>query len=176
MGVPKMSSLRPGISVNMVLKADQRSGKLTTGPISEILTRGDHPRGIKVRLASGQIGRVQSLATTPNDASSTTPSSFRALGYSQHGTKGRDYGPLQAKYGVGGMEDDVAPVSRSLADYIRTRPVSKQRNSSTSSEQGESIQIRLEKQFPSIDTALIAAISADYNDAEAARSVLSSLL
>lgn len=37
MGVPKMSQLRPGIGVNVVLKADQRSGRLTTGSVFEVL-------------------------------------------------------------------------------------------------------------------------------------------
>lgn len=36
MAVPKMSQLRPGVRVNMVLKADQRSGRLTSGSISEV--------------------------------------------------------------------------------------------------------------------------------------------
>lgn len=62
MTIPKISQLRPGTYVNIILKADQRSGRLTSGSISEILTRGDHPRGVKVRLSNGQVGRVQSLS------------------------------------------------------------------------------------------------------------------
>lgn len=49
-----------GRLVDIVLKADQRSGKLTRGTVKDILTNSaNHPRGIKVRLTDGQIGRVQ---------------------------------------------------------------------------------------------------------------------
>ncbi|MBI2918043.1 MAG: YwbE family protein [Chloroflexi bacterium] len=55
-------TIRPGSRVSIVLKEDQRSGKLTTGVVREILTKSpDHPHGIKVRLESGQVGRVKAL-------------------------------------------------------------------------------------------------------------------
>jgi uncharacterized repeat protein (TIGR03833 family) len=60
--VPRHSTLKLGVPVDIVLKADQRTGKLTRGLIAEVLTRGDHPHGVKVRLESGAVGRVQSLA------------------------------------------------------------------------------------------------------------------
>ncbi len=48
--------------VQIVLKQDQRSGKLTEGIIKDILTNSpDHPHGIKVRLTDGRIGRVQAI-------------------------------------------------------------------------------------------------------------------
>ena len=51
-----------GVTVDIVLKADQRSGKLTRGIVKDILTNSQiHPRGIKVRLVDGQIGRVQNI-------------------------------------------------------------------------------------------------------------------
>jgi uncharacterized repeat protein (TIGR03833 family) len=51
-----------GIKVSIVLKQDQRTGKLTEGVVKEILTKSAfHPHGIKVRLADGQIGRVQNI-------------------------------------------------------------------------------------------------------------------
>lgn len=54
--------IRPGMEVEVVLKADQRIGKLTRGVVAEILTSSEfHPRGIKVRLTSGQVGRVQNI-------------------------------------------------------------------------------------------------------------------
>lgn len=54
--------LTPGVRVAIILKHDQRSGKLTEGVIKEILTRSPtHPHGIKVRLESGQVGRVQAI-------------------------------------------------------------------------------------------------------------------
>jgi len=51
-----------GITVDIVLKADQRTGKLTRGVVKDILTNSQtHPRGIKVRLTDGQVGRVQAI-------------------------------------------------------------------------------------------------------------------
>ena len=52
--------IRPGIEVDIVLKKDQRSGELTRGVVKDILTKSaNHPHGIKVRLADGQVGRVK---------------------------------------------------------------------------------------------------------------------
>ena len=52
--------IKPGLCVQVVQKQDQCSGKLTDGIIKDILTRSaTHPHGIKVRLASGIIGRVK---------------------------------------------------------------------------------------------------------------------
>jgi uncharacterized repeat protein (TIGR03833 family) len=52
----------PGTAVDIVLKADQKTGKLTTGIVKDILTKSaTHPHGIKVRLTDGQIGRVQGI-------------------------------------------------------------------------------------------------------------------
>lgn len=52
----------PGLEVDIVLKRDQKTGKLTRGIVKDILTKsGTHPHGIKVRLTNGQIGRVQEI-------------------------------------------------------------------------------------------------------------------
>lgn len=49
-----------GLKVKVVLKKDQRSGKLTPGVVKKLLTSSsNHPRGIKVMLEDGQVGRVQ---------------------------------------------------------------------------------------------------------------------
>ncbi len=54
------SSIAKGLKVKIVLKADQRSGKLTEGIVKDILTNSPtHPHGIKVRLESGEVGRVK---------------------------------------------------------------------------------------------------------------------
>lgn len=55
-------SIRPGLQVDIVLKADQKTGKLTRGTVKDILTNSPaHPHGIKVRLTDGQVGRVQKV-------------------------------------------------------------------------------------------------------------------
>jgi len=54
--------IKIGAEVEIVLKADQRTGKLTRGRVAEILTNSStHPHGIKVRLQDGQVGRVQNI-------------------------------------------------------------------------------------------------------------------
>jgi uncharacterized repeat protein (TIGR03833 family) len=56
------SNIKPGITVLIVLKQDQRTGKLTKGIVKDILTSSPtHPHGIKVRLADGQVGRVKEI-------------------------------------------------------------------------------------------------------------------
>ena len=53
-----------GAEVLIVLKRDQRTGRLTQGVVKDILTRSaNHPHGIKVRLKDGKIGRVQEVVT-----------------------------------------------------------------------------------------------------------------
>ena len=55
-------NVKPGSRVSIVLKVDQRSGKLTEGTVKDILTKSAvHPHGIKVRLESGQVGRVKEI-------------------------------------------------------------------------------------------------------------------
>jgi len=56
------ADIKPGAQVKIVLKQDQRSGKLTEGIVSDILTNSpNHPHGIKVRLQNGLIGRVKEI-------------------------------------------------------------------------------------------------------------------
>ncbi|MDQ9090073.1 YwbE family protein [Pseudoalteromonas haloplanktis] len=62
MAVPTRSQISPGIEVNIVLKQDQRSGTLTNGIVSRLLTKStSHPHGIKVQLEDGQVGRVKEI-------------------------------------------------------------------------------------------------------------------
>jgi uncharacterized repeat protein (TIGR03833 family) len=59
---PDRASIRPGMRVAIVLKQDQATGRLTEGVVRDILTRSPrHPHGIKVRLESGEVGRVKSI-------------------------------------------------------------------------------------------------------------------
>jgi uncharacterized repeat protein (TIGR03833 family) len=55
--------IRPGLEVDIVQKQDQRSGVLTRGVVRDILTKSPtHPHGIKVRLETGEVGRVKGIA------------------------------------------------------------------------------------------------------------------
>jgi uncharacterized repeat protein (TIGR03833 family) len=58
----RRADIRPGLRVRIVLKQDQPSGKLTEGVVKDILTNSPtHPHGIKVRLVSGEVGRVKEI-------------------------------------------------------------------------------------------------------------------
>ena len=64
MGGTKRADIKPGAQVSIVLKKDQRSGKLTEGIVKNILTKSPtHTHGIKVRLESGDVGRVKKIAS-----------------------------------------------------------------------------------------------------------------
>ncbi len=58
----RRENIKKGLKVAIVLKQDQRSGRLTEGVVKEILTKSPvHPHGIKVRLTDGQVGRVKKI-------------------------------------------------------------------------------------------------------------------
>ena len=58
----KLEDIKPGLHVTIVLKENQRTKKRTEGYVRNVLTKSSkHPYGIKVRLESGEIGRVQEI-------------------------------------------------------------------------------------------------------------------
>jgi uncharacterized repeat protein (TIGR03833 family) len=58
----KRLNIKQGLKVKIVLKQDQKSGKLTEGVVKDILTNSSsHPHGIKVRLTNGDVGRVKEI-------------------------------------------------------------------------------------------------------------------
>lgn len=66
----RRQDIRPGLLVEVVLKQDQRTGKRTRGVVRDILTSSsNHSRGIKVRLASGEVGRVQAILSPEKSGS-----------------------------------------------------------------------------------------------------------
>lgn len=78
MVVPTISHVIPGAAVSIVLKADQRTGRQVQGTVKDVLTSGNHPRGIKVRLSDGRIGRVQQMSDASPVAAST-PEAHQAI-------------------------------------------------------------------------------------------------
>lgn len=62
MSIPLRSDIRPGLTVQIVEKQNQRSGAVTEGVVARILTSSPtHPHGIKVMLTDGRVGRVQTI-------------------------------------------------------------------------------------------------------------------
>ncbi|KAL8920502.1 MAG: hypothetical protein Q9208_006252 [Pyrenodesmia sp. 3 TL-2023] len=173
--VPRQRELQRGTHVNIVLKADQRSGKLTSGQVQDILTRGDHPRGVKVRLSNGQVGRVQSLhvnsASVPHANIGRSSSSLPApnSGSATQAAIGTSENPQTPDQAPGGWPNPVH--STSLLDYLKPN---KSRLSSDP-DVSMDLQDQLEKAFPDLDSSLIAAILADYPTVEAAEGVLHTL-
>lgn len=178
-----MNQLRQGSAVKIVLKADQPTGKLTTGTIADFLTRGDHPRGIKVRLSDGKIGRVQSLAPEIQSSGQVTSNENVPLQIRRSGAAaGRD---LQQDYRTEEQPEEDA----SLLDYIKVKPAKKSKakrkvaDSSVATEpqqtppesEAASLQQQMESEFPDLDPALIAAIMSDHGSPAAARGVLAGL-
>ncbi|KAI7485061.1 hypothetical protein KC351_g4099 [Hortaea werneckii] len=94
--VPTVRQVVPGASVSIVLKADQPTGREVQGKVGELLTRGNHPRGIKVRLRDGRVGRVQRMVNA--DAPSTGGSAPMQV---------RREGPQQTPNRIIRMERDV---------------------------------------------------------------------
>jgi uncharacterized repeat protein (TIGR03833 family) len=74
--------IRPGLRVAVVMKPDQRTGKRTIGIVKDILTSAaTHPHGIKVRLQTGQVGRVKAiLPDEPAQNEATAPSPTEPAG------------------------------------------------------------------------------------------------
>jgi uncharacterized repeat protein (TIGR03833 family) len=70
------STIKPGMTVLIVLKQDQRTGRLNKGIVRDILTKSpNHPHGIKVRLENGAVGRVKQIVIeqgVPHDSSTGT--------------------------------------------------------------------------------------------------------
>lgn len=59
------TQIKQGMAVLIILKQDQRTGKLTKGIVKDILTKSpNHPHGIKVRLMDGQVGRVKEIVSS----------------------------------------------------------------------------------------------------------------
>ncbi|KAK6528069.1 hypothetical protein TWF281_009327 [Arthrobotrys megalospora] len=59
--VPRHSAIHPNTPVSIILKEDQPTGRQVSGLVADVLTRGDHHRGVKVRLKDGRVGRVQKV-------------------------------------------------------------------------------------------------------------------
>ncbi|ELQ44673.1 beta-galactosidase [Pyricularia oryzae Y34] len=99
--VPNTSQVVPGAAVNIVLKEDQPTGRTVSGAVRDVLTRANHPRGIKVRLSDGRVGRVQSLASASAVASSSAADMAVATeGPPRHRGMARDLRLDEQEYGA----------------------------------------------------------------------------
>ena len=64
----RRADIKAGMKVAVILKKDQKTGRLTHGVVKDILTKSaSHPHGIKVRLENGAIGRVKEILTDSSE-------------------------------------------------------------------------------------------------------------
>ncbi|KAL2073854.1 hypothetical protein VTL71DRAFT_11180 [Oculimacula yallundae] len=149
--VPSVQQVVNGAFVSIVLKIDQPTGRQVQGTVAELLTRGNHPRGIKVRLQDGRVGRVQRMATEDearigsaglsglgrNGEQSEGAREIAGMGSMQSSMMGhQDTRPTASKYGYYRLDEpDQPPTSElSLEDYIVTKSSKKSRRGKNTSD------------------------------------------
>ena len=118
--VPGKQYVVPGASVSIVLKEDQPTGRQVHGTVRDVLTRGDHPRGIKVRLSDGRIGRVQRMVSA-DEASGEDHSQGSAVteASSVPGVTLNTTRRMEPDAVVGGSSRSASSLPlRTLADYM----------------------------------------------------------
>ncbi|KAF2721866.1 hypothetical protein K431DRAFT_246349 [Polychaeton citri CBS 116435] len=106
-GVPTIQQVIPGASVSIILKEDQPTGQETPGVVKDLLTKGNHPRGIKVRLRDGQVGRVQRMILSDTIAPNQSSANHIA-----------ELGDISTSPREGTSGFPSLPPQRSLADFI----------------------------------------------------------
>lgn len=116
--VPSISQVRPGVLVSIVLKADQRTGRQVQGSVQDVLTRGNHPRGIKVRLADGRVGRVQGVVSSSASFASASASAHANANANLNAT-----GTMAAEM----TDEQKSEVQRDLAIQARVRGPDRER-------------------------------------------------
>lgn len=121
MPVPTTQQVIPGASVSIVLKADQRTGRQVQGKVGELLTRGNHPRGIKVRLADGRVGRVQRMLSDQPSPSASVGPHEEAVSDLGMQVRQEGAGTQRMKYRDVRLDEDLAepPAQHDLAMYIK---------------------------------------------------------
>ncbi|KAF2728638.1 hypothetical protein EJ04DRAFT_399315, partial [Polyplosphaeria fusca] len=111
--VPPHASINPGTPVSIVQKQDQRTGHQVQGFVSGVLTRGNHERGVKVRLRDGRVGRVQRLVS---DAEGLAGEGVVGGAEAGLGRGGMQYGYVADVRGDGYLWDENR--ERSLGEYF----------------------------------------------------------
>ncbi|CEJ90124.1 hypothetical protein VHEMI05928 [[Torrubiella] hemipterigena] len=114
--VPNIQTVVPGAAVFIILKDDQPTGQETAGIVAQVLTKGNHPRGIKVRLQDGQVGRVQRMGTV--DSSQQDASSGYTGAASSSRPPRRDFSHKYTDVRLDEHEYPSELPTRSLADFM----------------------------------------------------------
>lgn len=207
MPISQYNQIKPGQAVSIVLKADQRTGKQVQGTVAQLLTRHNHPRGIKVKLTDGRVGRVQQILrnmTSNNPWADTTsqgnpfsspteqsaelnqtyfaqdnsnqhqqtsygqnPNQHSQTSYSQNpdeqpwGNEQQYSAPQGAPPQQGLQRSDTEQLLAQEGDAGAQYETMQQYEANAQQTDDDKNQADLQKQFPNIDSSLIAAI---YNE------------
>lgn len=129
--VPTIREVVPGAGVNIVLKADQPTGRTVQGVIGDVLTRGNHPRGIKVRLTDGRVGRVQTMSSSAASTSGQSNGPTSLSGETQENTIREGHAsesrPIRGRRRDGGgdirysEDQDLPPQQIGLDAYVKEK-------------------------------------------------------
>ena len=178
MPVTNYAQIKPGLVVSIVLKADQRTGRQVQGTVSQLLTRHNHPRGIKVKLTDGRVGRVEQILSQTQ----TPTRSYHNMSsnpWSNADSQGNPYTPPQgpppqqqqraAQHPTHGtaaptqgiQQSDTEQLLEQQGDRAEQVEHMQQYEANAAQTEDDRIQAQLQKEFPNIDSSLIAAI---YNE------------
>jgi uncharacterized repeat protein (TIGR03833 family) len=129
--VPTIQQIIPGAPVSIVLKVDQPTGNEVQGIVAELLTQGNHPRGIKVRLQDGRVGRVQRMVS--EETAKAGSAGLSGLGRNGEMGMEANVGVQTTSSPIGGFTgrrygdfrldeaDEPPSTGLSLADYVVTK-------------------------------------------------------
>merc|ERR1712230_279793 len=186
MPVTQFSQIRPGLAVSIILKADQKTGRQVQGTVSQLLTRHNHPRGIKVKLTDGRVGRVQQIvpqsrqhhtmaSNNPWEDAQSQGSPFRSnasQGAAQSYYQSNPSQPQsesqypsqpnqqrqQTAPSQGAQHSDVDQMLAGQGDRAEQVEHMQQYEANAPQSEADRIQAQLQKEFPNIDSSLIAAL------------------
>jgi uncharacterized repeat protein (TIGR03833 family) len=136
MPITSYNRLRPGQFVSIVLKADQRTGKQVQGTVAQLLTRHDHPRGIKVKLNDGRVGRVQQILPQPSKQTPTPSNMSSNNPWADAPSQGSPYGNQQQQSQQGQDQRYYASYNQTPDQQQNGRPHPQQRQQQHQQYQG----------------------------------------
>lgn len=159
--VPNLNQLHPSTPVSIILKADQATGRQVQGFVADILTNGNHPRGIKVRLQDGRVGRVQRIVSEQEARNAYKPatgemssSTIEEAEYSSASTRqptmtsssgaGMKYSDHRTDDNQAGLEDRTANIS--LADYVVVKKKGKNKKGKQADENDNAVAFESDQQ------------------------------
>jgi uncharacterized repeat protein (TIGR03833 family) len=180
MSLPRYNQISVGAPVSIILKDDQPTGRQVQGRVAELLTHGDHPRGVKVRLSDGRVGRVQRILT-PSATSRPPPAQHPYQTSQPYGTApaSQEYGPYtsmlpqqQHNSMPTNINNDLLPQGRERSEQVEYM---QSYEAAVPQSEDDTNQATLQKEFPNIDSSLIAAIYGDSKNMGEVREMLQEL-